>query len=736
MKKLMLAVALGSVAAGVMAAEKVRTPKEMAAENRILAAKYAKSVATVRYYVKKNADGVEPKFDIPYLCPNCERTHWKDAGVSVDLGIPAEFAGYVIGPDEVLLQDVMIAPEFVDRIEVTCAGETVGAVEHAACPAENALVLKTTRPLTAAEPLAFTGGGEPADPRYFYLVRENGGTVASVSGSNIGKLVYHVEAGKDIYAGKPNTLVLDRDGNPVTVAYQLKISLGEEIFTPPTAWTREPAAARFERKRAFEAALKKAVLPAYIQLEAAAKEQSLSRVITFSLDGSDDGVGNDIDTVVVLLEDIAYLPVKLSAKETARLVKIEATLPDGTKTPLEFVGSYAESGAIAVRFPNGVPAGLEPLRIDRRPAREHFGERVRVAAALNVGGAIEVKSGELDIWAFTRGKGNVTLIDAEEGRVLSAAVSEKDAEQLGRRGMMISSRGVVALELENRKEDRSWKRTKGLQGQELVALVEKPVFDAENVPRSADDRKRAPWLGVEVQLAGPDLLREKKAHTYFASSYSARQAALVTAVAPGSPAEQLGLQEGDILLSAKYPGGRTCELVMAQEFAGEIPWNEVFDDPRFLELGGSGELTPWPNARGGINGVLADKFAVGAEIVVDWVSGGKRKTGTCTLALAPVNYSTAPRSRNKELGLTVCDMTDEVRRYFKFDAAAPGVVVAKVKGGGTADVAGLRPLELILEVNGEGVTSAKDFAEKTKGKTDLTLTVRRMAATRMVLIKR
>ena len=39
-----------------------KTPGELARENRALVEKYGKSVATVRYYVKKNADGIEPKF--------------------------------------------------------------------------------------------------------------------------------------------------------------------------------------------------------------------------------------------------------------------------------------------------------------------------------------------------------------------------------------------------------------------------------------------------------------------------------------------------------------------------------------------------------------------------------------------------------------------------------------------------------------------------------------------------
>ena len=57
-----------------------------------------------------------------------------------------------------------------------------------------------------------------------------------------------------------------------------------------------------------------------------------------------------------------------------------------------------------------------------------------------------------------------------------------------------------------------------------------------------------------------------------------------------------------------------------------------------------------------------------------------------------------------------------------------------VKPGSPAAVAGLDVYELVPEVNGEKVTSAKDFAAKIKGKTDLVLAVRRLAHTRIVKI--
>ena len=101
------------------------TPYEIAAKNRKLVGKYSDSIAVVRYYVKKNDKGVEPSFRIPYKCPNCSSTHYRDGVVSAAKKIPAEFAGFLISSDRVLMMDIMLPPEFIDRIEVECAGEVV-----------------------------------------------------------------------------------------------------------------------------------------------------------------------------------------------------------------------------------------------------------------------------------------------------------------------------------------------------------------------------------------------------------------------------------------------------------------------------------------------------------------------------------------------------------------------------------------------------------------------------------
>ena len=707
------------------------SPLARTARNREYVATYADSFAVVRYWTKKNDKGDEPKFEIPYKCPNCHGTHYRDGDESSEKGIPAEFVGFLIAPDRVLMTDLMIEPEFVERIEVECAGETIAAVEFEASPERSALVFKTERPFAKGKPLKFVVSGEvPVDPTYFFLVRENGETVAGFTSSKIANFRHHVELGKDLYEGNPNTLVLNGKGEAVTVALEEMVELGKETFSPPTMWKMEPAQKRFERLAALESRFRKAVFPVYLQFETKGKE---SGGMFRRWSSHSDEIKNDVDTVGILVEGgKVIVPARIAAADTARLVKLEATLTDGKKVALEFVGSYAEEGAFETKFQNGIPNGLEPLALDRRKALTLWDDTFTIFSAANRGGKLDVRRATCSVKKFSRERGNVVIANFEQKSGMNLSRWDSfDNENTG--GLVLSHDGkLVMVKILNRHDDRK-SSEHGMQGSYLAALVETPKFDPENIPRKVGDRKRTPWLGVETQPAGADIVREKKATSYI-KRYVDR-APMVTAVVPGSPAEKIGIKVGDILISAKYPGSSNEETLSDdRDRLSGINWEEIFGDDRFLEFGSTGEITPWPDVEAGVNGTLA-QFGVGTEVIIAWVSDGVRKEGKAVLALAPVHFRNAPRSRNMELGMTVCDMTYEVRKYFKFDDNAPGVVVAKVKSGGVAAVSGIRPLELIIDVNGEGVKSAKDFLEKTKGKKDLNFTVRRLTNTRVVPIK-
>lgn len=702
---------------------------EKAARNRRLVAKYGDSCATVRYYTKKDAEGREPSFKVPYQCPNCSDTHWRNSGVSAENGVPGEFAGFLVAPDRVLMQDLYIAPEYVDRIEVECAGETISAAEFLRCPDNGAVVLKTDKPFSKGRPLAFTAKGRPADPQYFFVATEPAGRVCGVKGGGAASFRHFAETGRDIYKVAPNTLVLDGKGNAVTVAFQETVFMGEETFTPPDKWRTEPAGARAARDAETKKRIARAVLPAVIQLES--EHKTRSRRMSILLD-SDESSGNDIDTLLVLMEDSAFLAANLKPGQTERISKMEATLPDGKKAALEFAGSMREQGAIAVKFAGGRPAGIEPFKVYRSGTRALFGRTVKCASCSLAGDKIDVRLGEGEVWGFSRDrKGRLeTKLDRGRGPASETDRGEGPAALLGMTGdgLLFS-----ASFPEREKASRFSDGMKSYEGEWLAAMVDKPEFDPENVPRDGKDRKRTPWLGVEAQPAGREIARQKGALQYLGSR--AENAPLVTEVAPGSPAARLGVKTGDILLSVRRRGSeRATRLRVEPDRTAALDWNEAFAHEAFIEVANTGEITPWPNVESGVNSSLPE-FGIGTEVSVAWVSGGVRREGAVRLDAAPVHFANAPRSRSKALGMTVADMTYEVRKYYKFAPGAPGVVVAKVQPGGVAAIAGVRPLELVLQVDGADVVSAKDFVEKTKGRKEFTLTVQRLTTTRVVPVK-
>lgn len=733
LKLTITALCLASFTANAVVAENKTesTPYEIAAKNRKLVGKYSDSIAVVRYYVKKNDKGVEPSFTIPYKCPNCSSTHYRDGIVSAEKKIPAEFAGFLISSDIVLMSDIMLPPEFIDRIEVECAGEVVAAAEFESSSEYNALYLKLAKPLAKAKPIKFVDDKNPENPSYFFIVREEGMTVAGVSGSKVSQFKHFVELDKDIYEGNPNTLMVNKSLEPVTVSLQDKIELGKEVFSSPLNWPREPADKRFERIRSLEAKLTKSIVPVNIQLEAKAKEPGSRFSMTWS--GDDDlNNKNDIDCPGIVVEGGKVIVLAaLQPQATARLVKMNASASNGAKIPLQFAGSYQNEGALLATLPAEKIADFEPLKLDVRKAIELWQGKFYRVSFKNVGGKIEFNTGLSKVDGFKRIKGNVSVAEFEK---VSGVETRYSSSRENRNECIFTVDGsLVSVTLKSRHSERWSSERSDIQGETLAAMIASPEFDFENIPRKFSDRKRVAYFGVEVQSAGLEMAREKKAVGYLKTS--PESAPLVTEVYPNSPADKLGVKAGDILVSIKHvSASRNEDFSVERDYMSEINWGEAFEDKRFAEFASMRQLAPWSSLESGIKSVVS-KFNVGAKVSVSWVSNGELKEGETTLALAPVQFTTAVRVRNKELSIAVCDMTQEVRKYFKFDDKAPGVVIAKVKSGGVGAVAGLKPLELIVEVNGEGVVSAKDFQEKTKGKKELNFTVRRLSNTRVVPIK-
>jgi serine protease Do len=197
------------------------------------------------------------------------------------------------------------------------------------------------------------------------------------------------------------------------------------------------------------------------------------------------------------------------------------------------------------------------------------------------------------------------------------------------------------------------------------------------------------WLGVVVKQVpssvsgSPDLMETP--------------GALVSEVLSDSPAERAGIRPGDVILQF---GGRTVR--------------EVRDLPRMVAE------TP-----------------VGSEAEVGIQRD--RKAMTVRIRLGELRDERLARLRPPEapLGLVVQDLTPELAKDLGVPSG-PGIAVAHVSPGSPADEAGMRPGDVILEVNRRAVKARDEFEtilRQQSGESSLLFLVRRREGTRFIALK-
>jgi serine protease Do len=205
------------------------------------------------------------------------------------------------------------------------------------------------------------------------------------------------------------------------------------------------------------------------------------------------------------------------------------------------------------------------------------------------------------------------------------------------------------------------------------------------------------WLGVMIQDVTEDL----------ASSFklSDPHGALVSSIKEGSPGAKAGLERGDIIV--EYDGH-------AVKSSHELP-------------------------------TMVASTPIGKDVEVEVLRDGQEKTVKVKIEEMPKGAG-GPEEEGEEeaapagekLGLMVAPVTPDVAKELGIEPGA-GVVVRGVKSGSTAEEGGLRPGDVILEVNRKPVKSVEDFKDavgKSKAGGSLLFLVRRGDATLFLALKK
>jgi S1-C subfamily serine protease len=295
---------------------------------------------------------------------------------------------------------------------------------------------------------------------------------------------------------------------------------------------------------------------------------------------------------------------------------------------------------------------------------------------------------------------------------------------------------LVALPLERREKvtvAREWGGAGPLMvpSEQLAPIVENSAahVDPDNRPLTEEEEGRLAWLGVELQPMTPDLARMNGISHL---TNGGATGALVTYVYAGSPAARAGIALGDVLLRLHVEGQPKPLEVSIEDssFGGEFPW-DYFDQvpPEFF----SQLPAPWGSVDNRLNRALTE-LGFGTPFAAAIFRGGETLRLECFVTEGPRHFESAPRFKSEDLGLTVRDLTYEVRRYFQVEEGEPGVIISKVEPGEKAAIAGLRPFELVLSINDAPVRTSEEFRTAVAAAGPLRLFVKRMTDGRTVTL--
>lgn len=180
-----------------------------------------------------------------------------------------------------------------------------------------------------------------------------------------------------------------------------------------------------------------------------------------------------------------------------------------------------------------------------------------------------------------------------------------------------------------------------------------------------------------------------------------QQGALVSNVEAGTPAEQAGIRPGDVIV----------------EFNGE-------------RITGADKLRN-----------LVAQVAPGAKVTLKLLREGKSLTVTAALKERPDTERPVPQeelgSDNPLSALDVEELTPGTRRQLELPPGTTGVVISQVSPGSRAAEAGLRPGDVIQEINRQPINNLQDYrrAASRIGKKRVLLMVNQRSNTRYVVIE-
>ncbi len=675
-----------------------------------LTEKLGKSLVNVNYYFTLDKNYKVPEYSVKYLCPNCNNYHHQSIDSLIEDERPMRVPGYMVSEDEIISSDINVIPEWFKTIEVEFNGKKATAEIIAYYPGHQSVRLKLSQPLPGIRPLQFKN--DLSGKRFIFYRAEEKAVGFTITRPFSFSAIQHLQGtGEDWVSTIPNSLIVNADGQTETL-YMTKmqrLSDGKPLL--PDKWPSETVAQRNAAINQLNEFIRTNCYPVTIRLAQSSSNKNKM------MGGYGEEEVNEINTLGLKLQSGELLVIaNMNARQTARLDSVEIKVGEN-KVKGKFIGSLKYFGGIIIKPENDIPdKGIElypssPVKL--------FQEFAWTAIMKNADGKLSLKIVPTRIDEF--GDGFMGIINP--------IMEQRDKDSF----LFDRQMRLVALPLGKRTitEERYNNNEETTAANFIADLLKDRAknFDANNIPRSGNERNQLAWLGIYFQSMNKELLKANKISNMFNDGETGL---MVSKVFPDSPAAAMNLKVGDVILFLTPENSARRIKIKDYEFRESqmeaFPWNRYDEIPEeyFDQI-----PMPWESLENSLNQALT-QIGIGQKMVIGVVSGGKQEIKTFTIEKAPPRFEDTPKYINKEIGITTCDLTPEVRQYFQMKPQDPGIMVSKVRPGSRASIAGIKPYEIIVRINGTPLKSAEEL--KVGDKKEIQLEVKRMGITRIVKI--
>lgn len=407
-------------------------------------------------------------------------------------------------------------------------------------------------------------------------------------------------------------------------------------------------------------------------------------------------VNNDtieLKTSACLIDDKGNLLISsdLATEHIKRIQNIDIQINE-TLFPASFSGIFAHMGAMIIHCPTLKQYKAKINRNYNLKKQELF-----FAISADKGDINDIKRVPFRFSKYTIGYKDNKFIDIY-------ASKNFDTFLLNRHNEVIGFFTDFKIDEEDRLKTSSYSTPTNKPNvflfKDIDEILKNPTeyFDKKAVPVEEKEQTKT-WLGVEIQIPRTELIEYLQATTV--TQYG-KIGYIVNYVYDDSPAQEIGLQPLDIILSVT-PQDSQNEIF----FESQYSYQGDSATPRFAW--GDLEFSRFFSKRNHSVIDILTKLGENREVAIKYFRNGKIQMANCKLSKAPIDFETAEKVKVQSLGVTVKDLTYEVKQTLRIPSATTGVVVFQVTQGKPAMIAGIQTYEIITFVDDIPVKDAQHF---------------------------